>query len=210
MKKIVLASSNQKKLLELQSLLSALAMDVLPQSQFSIPDAVEDGLSFVENAIIKARHAAKLSGFPAIADDSGIAVDALGGKPGIHSARFANEHGNDANNNLKLLELLADVPEAQRTAQFHCVLVFMRHEHDPVPLICHGVWSGSILFSARGENGFGYDPLFWVPTHQCSSAELNKEEKNCISHRGQAMRLLLEKMLLEQMLSEKNKSNVLA
>ena len=198
MHRIVLASSNQKKLLELQSLLSALAMDVLPQSQFSIPDAVEDGLSFVENAIIKARHAAKLSGLPAIADDSGIAVDALDGKPGIYSARFANAHGDDVANNKKLLQCLHDVPEAQRTAQFHCVLVFMRHAEDPVPLICHGVWSGTILFSARGENGFGYDPLFWVPTHQCSSAELDKEEKNRISHRGQAMRLLLEKMLLEQ------------
>jgi XTP/dITP diphosphohydrolase len=194
MKKVVLASSNQKKLLELQSLLSGLAIDVLPQSQFSIPDAVEDGLSFVENAIIKARHAAKISGLPAIADDSGIAVDALGGNPGIYSARFAGEHGNDAANNHKLLELLAGVPEKNRTAQFHCVLVFMRHENDPVPLICHGVWSGNILFSARGENGFGYDTLFWVPTHQCSSAELNKEEKNRISHRGQAMFLLLEQM----------------
>jgi XTP/dITP diphosphohydrolase len=198
MKKIVLASGNQKKLLELQSLLSGLAMDVVPQSQFSIPDAVEDGLSFVENAIIKARHAAKLSGLPAIADDSGIAVDALDGKPGIYSARFAGEHGDDASNNQKLLELLADVSESQRAAQFHCVLVFMRHANDPVPLICHGVWSGNILFAPRGENGFGYDPLFWVPTHQCSSAELDKEEKNRISHRGQAMRLLLEKLALEK------------
>jgi len=199
MQSIVLASGNQKKLLELQSLLSGLAMDVLPQSQFSIPDAVEDGLSFVENAIIKARHASQLSGLPAIADDSGIAVDALGGKPGIYSARFSceefgGEHGDDASNNRKLLELLVDVPEAQRAAQFHCVLVFMRHANDPVPLICHGVWSGSILFSARGENGFGYDPLFWVPTHQSSSAELDKEEKNRISHRGQAMRALLERL----------------
>lgn len=196
MKKIVLASGNQKKLLELQSLLSGLAVDVVPQSQFAIPDAVEDGLSFVENAIIKARHAARLSGLPAIADDSGIAVDALGGRPGIYSARFSceefgSEHGDDANNNRYLLALMNDVPEEKRTAQFHCVLVFMRHEHDPVPVICHGVWSGSILLSARGENGFGYDPLFWVPTHQCSSAELDKAEKNRISHRGQAMRLLL-------------------
>lgn len=200
MHRIVLASGNQKKLLELQSLLSGMAMEVFPQSQFSIPDAIEDGLSFVENAIIKARHATRLSGLPAIADDSGIAVDALHGKPGIYSARFAGEHANDANNNLKLLELLADVPEEQRTAQFHCVLVFMRHADDPVPLICHGVWPGSILFSPRGENGFGYDPLFWVPTHQCSSAELDKEEKNRISHRGQAMRLLLKEMLLLEQL----------
>ncbi|HSC75080.1 MAG TPA: RdgB/HAM1 family non-canonical purine NTP pyrophosphatase [Pseudomonadales bacterium] len=199
MKKIILASGNQKKLLELQSLLSGLAMEVLPQSQFAIPDAVEDGLSFVENAIIKARHAARLSGLPAIADDSGIAVDALDGNPGIYSARFAGAHGDDAANNRKLLEMLADIPEEKRTAQFHCVLVFMRHAHDPVPLICHGVWSGSILFSPRGEQGFGYDPLFWVPTHACSSAELAKEEKNRISHRGQAMRLLLQKMSLEQL-----------
>lgn len=194
MHKIVLASGNKKKLAELQSLLSGLHMDVLPQSQFSIPDAIEDGLSFVENAIIKARHAARLSGLPAIADDSGIAVDALGGAPGIYSARYSGEGADDARNNRKLLEELCDVPEQQRTAQFHCVLVFMRHAEDPVPLICHGVWSGSILFSPRGENGFGYDPLFWVPTHQCSSAELAKEEKNRISHRGQAMRLLLEQL----------------
>jgi XTP/dITP diphosphohydrolase len=200
MQRIVLASGNQKKLVELQSLLSGLAMEVFPQSQFSIPDAIEDGLSFVENAIIKARHAARLSGLPAIADDSGIAVDALDGKPGIYSARFSceesGEDANDVSNNQKLLELLRDVPEAQRTAQFHCVLVFMRHAEDPVPLICHGVWSGSILYSPRGENGFGYDPLFWIPTHQCSSAELDKEEKNLISHRGQAMRLLLEQLRL--------------
>ena len=204
MRKIVLASGNQKKLVELKDLLAGLSLDVLPQSAFSIPDAVEDGLSFVENAIIKARHAATLSGLPAIADDSGIAVDALGGRPGIYSARFSckescgesGEGAGDASNNRKLLELLSDVPEEQRTAQFHCVLVFMRSADDPVPLICHGVWSGSILFSPRGENGFGYDPLFWVPTHGCSSAELAKKEKNRISHRGQAMQMLLEKLQL--------------
>lgn len=191
MQKMVLASSNKKKLAELQVLLNDLDWEVLPQSAFAIPDAVEDGLSFIENAIIKARHAAKLSGLPAIADDSGIAVDALGGKPGIYSARFAGEHGDDAANNRQLLVELAHVPEEQRTAQFHCVLVFVRHAEDPVPLVCHGVWSGSILFAPRGDNGFGYDPLFWVPTHQCSSAELPAAEKNRISHRGQAMQLLL-------------------
>lgn len=191
MKKIVLASGNKKKLAELQSLLADLQMDVLPQSAFAIPDAIEDGVSFVENAIIKARHAAKLSGLPAIADDSGIAVDALGGKPGIYSARFAGEPSDDAANNQKLLTLMRDVPDAERTAQFHCVLVFMRHAEDPVPLICHGVWPGTILTAPLGENGFGYDPLFWVPTHQCSSAQLAKEEKNRVSHRGQAMQQLL-------------------
>lgn len=199
MKKIVLASGNKKKLLELQSLLSGFALEVIPQSQFAIPDAVEDGLTFVENAIIKARHATKLSGLPAIADDSGIAVNALAGAPGIYSARYAckngvGEQGDDAANNRFLLETLCDVPEEKRGAQFHCVLVFMRHAEDPVPLVFHGVWSGSILFSPRGKNGFGYDPLFWVPTHQCSSAELDKEEKNRISHRGQAMQALLEQL----------------
>jgi len=194
MQQIVLASGNKKKLTELQALLSGAGIDVLPQSQFAIADAVEDGLSFVENAIIKARHAARLSGLPAIADDSGLAVDALGGAPGIYSARFAGEPSNDANNNRLLLEKLLDVADEQRTAQFHCVLVFMRHAEDPVPLICHGSWAGSILCAPRGENGFGYDPLFWVPTHQCSSAELVPEVKNTISHRAQAMQLLLQQL----------------
>lgn len=194
MHKIVLASANRKKLAELQALLADLPFDVLPQSQFAIPDAIEDGLSFVENAIIKARHAATLTGLPAIADDSGIAVDALAGAPGIYSARFAGEPSDDAHNNRKLLEVLADVPEEQRAAQFHCVLVFLRHAVDPVPLVCHGVWHGSILFAPRGEQGFGYDPLFWVPTHRCSSAQLPQEEKNRISHRGQAMQMLLQQL----------------
>ncbi|HNL91631.1 MAG TPA: RdgB/HAM1 family non-canonical purine NTP pyrophosphatase [Pseudomonadales bacterium] len=191
MQKIVLASGNKKKLTELQSLLTNLPWDVVPQSAFNIPDAIEDGLSFIENAIIKARHAAKLSGLPAVADDSGIAVDALGGSPGIYSARFAGEHGDDAANNQKLLDALIDVPEEKRTAQFHCVLALVRHAEDPVPVVCHGVWQGSILRAPRGENGFGYDPLFWVPSHACSSAELSAIEKNRISHRGQAMQLLL-------------------
>lgn len=194
MQKIVLASGNKKKLVELQTLLQGLSLEVVPQSQLGIEDAVEDGLSFIENAIIKARHAAKLSGLPAIADDSGIAVDALGGAPGIYSARFAGAHGDDAANNRKLLEVLASVPEEKRGAQFHCVLVFVRHAEDPVPVVCHGVWRGTILFAPRGENGFGYDPLFWVPSHQCSSAELPAEEKNRISHRGQAMQLLLNSL----------------
>lgn len=197
MHKIVLASGNRKKLAELQALLTDLSLEVLPQSQFSIPEAIEDGLTFIENAIIKARHAARLTGLPAIADDSGIAVDALAGAPGIYSARFAGEPSDDANNNRKLLAVLADVPEEQRAAQFHCVLVFMRHAADPVPLVCHGVWHGSILFAPRGEQGFGYDPLFWVPSHQCSSAQLPKAEKNRISHRGQAMQMLLQQLRTE-------------
>lgn len=196
--KIVLASGNAGKLAELQSLLGDLHFDVVAQTTLGIPDAIEDGLSFVENAIIKARHAAYCSGLPALADDSGIAVDYLGGKPGIHSARFAGEKACDADNNAKLLEQLQGVPDIQRTAQFHCVLVFMRHAEDPVPLICHGQWAGHILEQPRGDNGFGYDPLFWVPTHHCSSAQLAKAEKNRISHRGQAMQLLLQQLLLQQ------------
>lgn len=191
MQTMVLASSNKKKLAELQNLLSDLDWQVQPQSTFNIPDAVENGASFIENAIIKARHAAQISGLPALADDSGLAVDALGGNPGIYSARFAGEHGNDAANNQKLLDALIDVPEEKRTAQFHCVLALVRHAEDPVPVVCHGVWQGSILRAPRGENGFGYDPLFWVPSHACSSAELSAIEKNRISHRGQAMQLLL-------------------
>jgi XTP/dITP diphosphohydrolase len=190
--KIVLASGNAKKLAELQSLFSGLPVDVIAQSEFAINDAIEDGLSFVENAIIKARHAAYYSKLPALADDSGIAVDYLDGKPGIHSARFSGEKATDASNNLKLLQLLTNVPESQRSAQFHCVLVYMRHAEDPVPLICHGSWPGYILEKPTGDNGFGYDPLFWVPTHACSSAQLDKAEKNRISHRGHAMQLLLQ------------------
>lgn len=196
MHRIVLASGNRKKLLELQALLAGLPLEVLPQSQFTIADAIEDGLSFIENAIIKARHAARLTGLPAIADDSGLAVAALGGEPGIHSARYAGQHGDDAANNRKLLEQLLDVPDGERAACFHCVLVFMRHAADPVPVVCHGVWHGSILYAPRGENGFGYDPLFWVPTHQCSSAQLSAAEKNRISHRGQAMQLMREQLQL--------------
>ena len=189
---IVLASGNAGKLTEFQSLLADVNLEVLPQSQFAIPDAEETGLSFVENAIIKARHACQHSGLPAIADDSGLAVDYLGGKPGIYSARFAGEHGNDAKNNQKLLKELEGVTEAKRTAQFLCVLVFMRHAEDPTPIICQGIWPGVILEKPQGENGFGYDPLFWVPEQRCSSAELTPAVKNRISHRGRALKLLLE------------------
>ena len=190
--KIVLASGNAKKLAELQSLFADLPVQVYAQSAFAIKDAIEDGLSFVENAIIKARHAAYHTGLPSLADDSGIAVNYLGGKPGIYSARFAGDKATDADNNAKLLHALQGAPESHRSAQFHCVLVYMRHTEDPVPLICHGSWSGCILEKPLGENGFGYDPLFWVPTHQCSSAQLDKAEKNRISHRGKAMQLLLQ------------------
>ncbi|MES2625154.1 MAG: RdgB/HAM1 family non-canonical purine NTP pyrophosphatase [Pseudomonadota bacterium] len=192
---IVLASGNQKKLRELQAMLATKNVTFVPQTQFNVTEAIEDGLSFVENALIKARHASKATGLPAIADDSGLEVDALNGAPGIYSARFANIQGagnsDDAANNTLLLEKLRDVPDVQRTARFQCVLVLMRFPDDPMPLVCQGSWEGQILHAARGSNGFGYDPLFFVPTHNCASAELAPEIKNSISHRAYALQQLL-------------------
>lgn len=190
--KIVLASGNPGKLREFQQLLSATDLQVIPQSEFTDIEAEETGLSFVENAIIKARHAARASGLPAIADDSGLEVDALNGAPGIYSARYSGAEANDDSNNKLLLEKLADVPEAQRSARFQCLLVYLRHADDPTPLICQGTWEGRIGFEAKGDNGFGYDPLFWVPEKNRHSAELPKDEKNRISHRGKAMTCLLQ------------------
>lgn len=192
--RVVLASNNQGKLRELNALLADHDIKVIPQREFDIPDAVEDGLSFVENAIIKARHASALSGLPAIADDSGLEVDALNGEPGIHSARFAGEHGDDAANNRKLLEALADIPDEERTARFQCIMVFMRHAKDPTPLVCQGTWEGRILREPRGENGFGYDPLFWVAEENASAAELPATVKNAQSHRGKALRELMTRL----------------
>lgn len=190
MKKIVLASGNAGKLREFSAMLSDVGLEFVRQSELGVADAVEDGLTFVENSLIKARNAAKITGMPAMADDSGIVVDALGGAPGLYSARYAGEHGGDAANNAKLLEALRDVPEAQRTARFYCCIVYLRHAEDQLPIIAEASWEGRILFEASGANGFGYDPLFYVPTHGCSSAELPPEEKNRISHRGQALRKL--------------------
>ncbi len=192
----MLASGNKGKLKELQSRLGELDFEVLPQSHFAIPDADETGLSFIENAILKARHAAKLSGLPAIADDSGLEVDYLQGQPGIYSARFSGKDATDKSNNAKLLKLLVDVPDSQRSARFQCVLAFMRHENDPTPIVCQGSWEGSILPRSQGENGFGYDPLFFIPEKNCSSAQLAAEEKNKMSHRGKAMSMLIEKLSL--------------
>lgn len=196
LRQVVLASGNPGKLKEFQHLLAALDIKMLPQSDFQVEPVEETGLTFVENAILKARHAAEISGLPVIADDSGIEVDALKGQPGIYSARFAGEAASDADNNQKLLEQLQGLPSVQRTARFHCVLVYMRHAQDPVPLICHGAWEGYILEEPRGEHGFGYDPLFLVPSAHCSAAEMPKEKKNQVSHRGQAMFQLVE--LLKQ------------
>jgi XTP/dITP diphosphohydrolase len=187
----VLASSNPGKVREINQLLAGLDMHVQPQSEFGVVDAEETGLTFVENAILKARNAAQHTGLPAIADDSGLEVDALAGAPGIYSARFAGEGASDQANLEKLLVKLEAVPAEQRTARFQCLMVFMRHASDPTPLICQGTWEGRILFAARGDNGFGYDPIFYVPTHDCSSAELPAETKNSLSHRGQALRQLV-------------------
>jgi len=192
--RVVLASSNRGKLRELQKILHQENIALLPQSEYGVTDAEETGLSFVENAIIKARHACEVTGLPSIADDSGIEVDALNGDPGIYSARYSGIVGDGADeaNNAKLLKALEHVEEAERTARFQCVIVYLRHATDPVPLICQGTWEGRILTEACGTNGFGYDPLFYVPTHQCASAELPGKIKNAISHRGQALQKLLK------------------
>ncbi len=199
-KRLVLASNNSKKIAEIQAILSNTGADVLivTQSSVGVEEVPEDGLSFVENALIKARHAAKVSGLPAIADDSGLEVDALNGAPGIYSARYAGDNANDEDNNKKLLAALANKgPEfnlqAQRRARFYCAIVYLRHELDPTPLICTSAWQGHIVSAAQGENGFGYDPLFYVPSHRCTSAQLAPEIKSQISHRGQALRLFAER-----------------
>lgn len=187
---IVLASGNAGKLREFNAMMADLGLEFIRQSELGVQDAVEDGLTFVENALLKARNAARYTGLPAMADDSGLVVDALNGAPGLYSARYAGAHGDDAANNAKLLADLQDVPESQRTARFYCCIVYLRHADDQLPVIAEASWEGRILFAASGVNGFGYDPLFYVPTHDCSSAELPAEEKNRISHRGQALRKL--------------------
>ncbi|WP_213941696.1 RdgB/HAM1 family non-canonical purine NTP pyrophosphatase [Pseudomonas sp. dw_612] len=189
---LVLASHNAGKLKELQAMLGA-SVQLRSIGEFSSVEPEETGLSFVENAILKARNAARISGLPSLADDSGLAVDFLGGAPGIYSARYADGKG-DAANNAKLLDALKDVPEAERGAQFVCVLALVRHADDPLPILCEGLWHGRILTQASGEHGFGYDPLFWVPSRDCSSAELSPSEKNLISHRARAMDLLRQRL----------------
>ena len=192
---LVLASHNAGKLKELQAMLGD-SVHLRSIGEFSRVEPEETGLSFVENAILKARNAARISGLPALADDSGLAVDFLGGAPGIYSARYADGQG-DAANNAKLLEALKDVPADQRGAQFVCVLALVRHADDPLPIICEGLWHGRILSAASGEHGFGYDPLFWVPERDCSSAELSPVEKNQLSHRARAIVLLRQRLSLQ-------------
>ena len=196
MDKLVLASGNAGKLKELSSLLAPLGIEVLPQSAFNVSEAEEPHPSFVENAIAKARHAARATGLPALADDSGLCVDVLGGAPGVLSARFAGEPKSDARNNALLLERLAGEPN--RHARFYCALALVRHADDPQPIIACGEWRGEILETPRGQGGFGYDPLFLVPDLDQTAAEIDRELKNVLSHRGKAMRQLLDRLRAEQ------------
>lgn len=189
--KVVFASNNSGKTREVAAHLQDLHIELLPQSQFGVPSVEETGLTFVENAILKARHACRSTDLPAIADDSGIEVDALRGAPGIYSARYAGPDADDAANNARLLEALAETPDAERTARYQCVMVYLRHADDPTPIICQGTWDGLVLRETRGTGGFGYDPLFWLPQQGCTAAELDLATKNRLSHRGQALRCLL-------------------
>ena len=198
MQKLVIASGNKGKLRELSALLEPLDYDVHTQAEFDVPDVPETGTTFVENAIIKARHAAELTGLAAVADDSGIEVDALDGAPGVYSARFSAPDATDEKNNALLVEKLRDVPEELRTARYRAVIVFMKHAKDPSPIICEGSWEGRIVLDPVGDGGFGYDPYFFVPTHGCTSAELSAEVKNSLSHRGQALTELVEKLSQKQ------------
>ena len=194
-KTLVLATGNPGKVSELANMLSPLNINVVPQSDFNVGEVAETGTTFVENAIIKARHAAKITGMPAIADDSGLEVDGLNGAPGVYSARFAGQGASDQDNIDKLLAELANNPV--RSARFWCVLVLMRHADDPTPLICSASWEGEITQTQHGEGGFGYDPVFYVPSLECTSAELTKAQKNAVSHRGQALQALLNELKLK-------------
>ena len=194
LEKIVLASNNVGKAREISEILEAYGLSVVPQSDFGVPEIPETGLTFVENALLKARNACHHTGLPAIADDSGLEIDALNGAPGLYSARFAGEGATDEINLQKALTELKGVPEAQRGARFQCLMVLLEHENDPTPLICQGAWEGRILLAPQGENGFGYDPIFYVPEHQCSSAQLTPEQKNTLSHRGKALKIMAEKI----------------
>lgn len=192
--KLVLASNNSGKLAEFRDLLPKDKFEIFTQATFNIEDADETGLTFIENAIIKARHAATLSHLPALADDSGLVIDALDGAPGIYSARFAGIHGDFQANIHKVLTELSHIPEDKRTARFICVLALLKHPNDPTPILCEGSWEGKILFKPSGSNGFGYDPIFWVPTHNCSAADLDPKVKNEISHRAQALEKLFHQI----------------
>ena len=190
--KIVLASGNAGKVREINKLFSGLGIEIIPQTDLGVTEVPETGTTFVENAIIKARHAAECTGLPAISDDSGIEVDALDARPGVYSARYAGENCNDEDNNNLMLKELTGVTESERTARYQCLIVFMRSHTDPVPLITQGSWEGRILETPQGDGGFGYDPIFYVPTHKCSGGELPLDVKNTISHRAIALNVMLE------------------
>ncbi|MBE0484700.1 RdgB/HAM1 family non-canonical purine NTP pyrophosphatase [Marinobacter sp.] len=194
---LVIASNNKGKITELSDLLSPLGLQPVAQGELGVSEAEEPAVTFVENAILKARHAARVTGLPALADDSGLSVDALNGQPGVRSARYAGDNATDADNVQALLTAMQQVPEGQRSAQFHCVLVYLRHADDPTPIICHGRWPGQILTSPRGDGGFGYDPVFLAPEHNCSAAELTRQQKGSISHRGRALASLLAQLQTE-------------
>jgi XTP/dITP diphosphohydrolase len=196
-KKWVLATGNKGKVKEMSELLNSFSIEVLPQSHFDVSEVPETGTTFVENAIIKARHAAKITGLPAIADDSGLEVDFLSGQPGIYSSRFSGDQATDQDNIDLLLNKLEGVGEVQRSARFQCVLVYMRHALDPTPIICQGTWEGVIMSQQNGENGFGYDPIFWVDSDACSSAQLSKQRKSQLSHRGKALALLVTQLKIQ-------------
>ncbi|HMB57984.1 MAG TPA: RdgB/HAM1 family non-canonical purine NTP pyrophosphatase [Arenimonas sp.] len=194
MKKIVLATSNRGKLAEMQPLLADAGFELVTQGELGVPDAIEDGYTFIENALIKARHAAAMTGLPALADDSGLIVDALHGAPGLISAHYAGVHGDAVANIRKLLAELRGIPEAQRGARFISVIVLLWHPHDPQPLIAEGLWEGRVLETPRGDGGFGYDPVFFDPALGLTAAQLPAEVKNRVSHRGRALALLREKL----------------
>ena len=193
-KKIVLASNNAGKVREINAMLAGHNLQIISQSEFSVPEIEETGLTFVENAILKARNAASHTGLPAIADDSGIEIPALNGQPGIYSARYAGIGASDEENLYKLIDEIRKLPEEKRQARFVCLMVFLRYANDPVPVIAEGIWDGIAVTEPKGKNGFGYDPMFYVPTQQCMSAELPPEVKNSISHRGQALRKLIAQL----------------
>lgn len=190
--KVVLASSNKGKIKEFSELLKPFQFEIIPQAEFGISDADETGVTFIENALIKARHASRLSGLPALADDSGLAVAALNGAPGIYSARYAGDHGNSERNIQKLLADMQHLDDSKRAASFHCVLAFMLHANDPTPLVCDGAWHGIITLAPQGQGGFGYDPVFYVPSEGKTAAELSSESKNKISHRAIALQTLIK------------------
>lgn len=192
--KIVFASNNAGKIRELRDGFKSFPIELIPQAELDVPEVPETGVTFIENALIKARHASRMTKLPAIADDSGLAVQALYGAPGIYSARYAGEGASSADNIKKLLHAMEHIPDDQRNAAFHCVLVFMLHEQDPVPLVCDGIWHGRILREPQGSDGFGYDPVFYVPDENKSAAELTIAQKNRISHRGQALQLLFHSL----------------